>query len=47
VPRYAVHHYSYAELLNKKKLMERRSKKGITLMNIASNVHFTARSAMP
>jgi hypothetical protein len=27
--------------------MERRSKKGIALMNIASNMHFTARSAMP
>jgi hypothetical protein len=27
--------------------MERRSKKEIALMNIASNVHFTARSAMP
>jgi hypothetical protein len=27
--------------------MERRSKKGIALINIASNVHFTARSAMP
>jgi hypothetical protein len=26
--------------------MERRSKKGIALMNIASNVHFKARSAM-
>jgi hypothetical protein len=36
-----------AELLNNKESMERRSKKGIALMNIASNVHFTAISAMP
>jgi uncharacterized protein with NAD-binding domain and iron-sulfur cluster len=47
VPWYALHRYSYAELLRKKELMERRSKKGIALMNIASNVHFTAGSAMP
>ncbi len=46
--RYALHYYSYAELLQEtRKFMERRSKKGITLMNIASNVHFTARLAMP
>jgi hypothetical protein len=47
VPWYALHRYSYAELLCNKELMERRSKKGIALINIASNVHFTARSAMP
>jgi hypothetical protein len=47
VPRYALHRYSYAEQLHNKKLMERRSKKGIALMNFASNVHFTARLAMP
>jgi hypothetical protein len=46
VPRYALHHYSYAELLHNKKLMERGSKKGIALRNIASNVYFTARLAM-
>jgi hypothetical protein len=39
--------YSYAELLHNKELMERMSKKGIALVNIASNVHLTARSAMP
>jgi hypothetical protein len=43
VPRYALHHYSYAELLHNKKLRERGSKKGIALRNIASKVHFTAR----
>ena len=47
VPTYTLNHYSYAELLHNKKLMERGSKKGITLRNIASNVHFTARLAMP
>ncbi len=47
VPRYVLHHYSYPELLLNKKLMERGSKNGIALMNIASNVHFTARLAMP
>jgi hypothetical protein len=47
MPCYALHHYSYAELLHNKELMERRSKKEMALMNIASNVHFTARSAMP
>ncbi len=47
VPWYALHRNSYAELLRNKELMERRSKKGIALMNIASNVHFTAGSAMP
>jgi hypothetical protein len=47
VPWYALNRYSYAELLHNKELMERRSKKGIALMNIASYVHFTARSAIP
>jgi hypothetical protein len=39
--------YSYAELLHNKKLGERKSKKGITLRDIASKVHFIARLAMP
>jgi hypothetical protein len=39
--------YSCAELLHNKELMERRSKKGNALINIASNVHCTARPAMP
>jgi hypothetical protein len=47
VPRYALHHYSYAELLHNKKLRERGSKKGIALRNISSKVHFTARLDMP
>ncbi len=47
VHRYALHHYRYAELLHINKLMEKRSKKGFALMNIANNVHFTARLAMP
>jgi hypothetical protein len=47
VPGYALHHYSYAELLHNKKLRERKSKKGIALRDIASKVHFTARLAMP
>jgi hypothetical protein len=47
VPIYALHHYSYAELLHNNKLRERRSKKGFALRNIASKVHFTARLAMP
>ncbi len=47
VPRYALHHYSYAELLHNKKLRERKSKKGITFRDIASKMHFTARLAMP
>ncbi len=47
VPRYALHHYSYAELLLNKKLMGRGSKKAIAIMNNASNVHYTARSDMP
>jgi hypothetical protein len=45
--QYALHHYSYAELLHNKKLIKRGSKNGIALMNNASNVHFTARLAMP
>jgi len=47
VPWYALHRYSYAELLHNKKLRERKSKKGIALRDIASKVHFTARLAMP
>ncbi len=47
VPWYALHSYSYAEMLYNKEWIEKRSKKGIALMIIASNVHFTARSAMP
>jgi hypothetical protein len=47
VPEYALHHYSYAKLLHKKKLRERKGKKGITLRDIASKVHLIARLAMP
>jgi hypothetical protein len=47
VPGYALHHYSYAELLHNKKLRERKSRKGIALKDIASKVHFIARLAMP
>jgi hypothetical protein len=47
VPGYALHHYSYAELLHNKKLRERISKKGIALRDIASKVYFTARLAIP
>jgi hypothetical protein len=36
VPGYALHHYSYAELLHNKKLRERKGKKGIALRDIAS-----------
>jgi hypothetical protein len=44
---HALHHYSYAELLHNKKLRERKSKKGITLRDSASKVHFIARLAIP
>jgi hypothetical protein len=44
---YALQRYTSAESQHNKELMERRSKEGIALMNIVSNVHFTARSAMP
>jgi hypothetical protein len=44
VPGYALHHYSYAELLHINKLRERKSKKGMALRDIASKVHFTASS---
>jgi hypothetical protein len=47
VPGYALHHYSYAELLHNKKLRERKGKKGIALRDIASKVHLIARLAMP
>jgi hypothetical protein len=47
VPGYALHHYSYAELLHNKKLGERKSKKGIALRDIASKVHLIARLAIP
>ena len=46
MPGYALHHYSY-ELLHNKKLRERKGKKGIALRDIASKVHFAARLAMP
>ncbi len=44
MPGYALHHYSYAELLHNKKLRERKSKKGIVLRDIASKVQFIADS---
>ncbi len=47
VPGYALHHYSYAELLHNKKLREKKGKKGIALRDIASKVHLLARLAMP
>jgi hypothetical protein len=47
VPRYALNHYSYAELLHNKKLREKKGKKGIALRDIASKVHLIARLAMP
>jgi hypothetical protein len=47
VPGYALHHYSYAELLHIKKLGERKSKKGIALRDIANKVLYIARLAMP
>jgi hypothetical protein len=47
VPGYALHHYSYAELLYNKKLREKKGKKGIALRDIASKVHLIARLAMP
>jgi len=31
VPGYALHHYSYAELLHNKKIREKKGKKGIAL----------------
>jgi hypothetical protein len=45
--RYALHYYSYAELLHNKKFRGKEKQERITLMNIASNVHFTARLTMP
>jgi hypothetical protein len=36
VPKYALHHYSYEELLHNKELRERKGKKGIALRDIAS-----------
>ncbi len=47
MPGYALHHYSYAELLHNKELRKRKGKKGITLRDIASKVHLIARLAMP
>ncbi len=47
MPGYALHHYSYAELLHNKELRERKDKKGIALRDIASKVNFIARLAMP
>jgi hypothetical protein len=44
VPGYALHLYSYAELLHNKKI---REKKGIALRDIASKVHLLARLVMP
>jgi hypothetical protein len=43
VPGYALHHYSYAELLHDKKIREKKGKKGIALRDIASKVHLLAR----
>ncbi len=39
MPGYALHHYSYAELLHNKKIREKKGKKGIALRDIASKVH--------
>ena len=50
MPGYALHHYSYAELLHNKKIREKKGKKGkkgIALRDIASKVHLLARLAMP
>jgi hypothetical protein len=47
VPGYALHLYSYAELPHKKKIREKKGKKGIALRDIASKVHLLARLAMP
>jgi hypothetical protein len=44
---YALLHYSYAELLHNKELKERKGKKGVTLRDIESKVHFIARLATP
>jgi hypothetical protein len=46
VPGYALHLYSYAELLHNKKIREKKGKKGIALRDIASKVHLLARLAM-
>jgi hypothetical protein len=48
LPGYALHHYSYAELLHNKKIKEKKGKKGIALRgDIPSKVHLLARLAMP
>ncbi len=47
MPGYALHHYSYAVLLQNKKIREKKDKKGIVLRDIASKVHLLARLAMP
>jgi hypothetical protein len=47
VPGYALHHYSFAELLHNKKLREKKGKKQIAFRDIASKVHLLARLAMP
>jgi hypothetical protein len=47
VPGYALHHYSYAELLHNKKIKEKKGKKGLVLRDIASKVHLLARLDMP
>ena len=47
MPGYALHLYSYAELLHSKKIGEKKGKKGIALRDIASKVHLLARLAMP
>ena len=43
MPGYALHLYSYAELLHNKKIREKKGKKGIALRDIASKSAFISK----